>query len=367
MNLVEIPADTSALDLLIDSLPNLPAVFLIWAEQGAPYLARTSLLRRRLRRLLGRREGRPRLLSLRETARRIEYQTTGSALESSILLYEKARQHLPKEYARYLRLRMPHYVKVILTNPFPRTQVSSQLASARALYYGPFRARVMAERFESEFLDFFQMRRCREDLAPSPEHPGCIYGEIGMCLRPCQQAVGREEYASEVGRVLEFLRTRGRSLLENVAAARQRLSDEMRFEEAARQHTRYEKIQEVLALAGELAAEVDHAGGAAITASAEPGAAELWLLRDGHLQPPLRLALGAADGRPVSLESRLRGLLSAAPVRRLARREQQEYLALLARWYYSSWRQGEWLAVPDFGNFPYRKLVNAVARVMKAQ
>jgi hypothetical protein len=44
-------------------------------------------------------------------------------------------------------------------------------------------------------------------------------------------------------------------------------------------------------------------------------------------------------------------------------RERQEYLALLARWYYSSWRDGEWLGFDSYEDIPYRKLVNAVARV----
>jgi hypothetical protein len=44
-------------------------------------------------------------------------------------------------------------------------------------------------------------------------------------------------------------------------------------------------------------------------------------------------------------------------------RERQEYLALLARWYYSSWRDGEWLAFDSYDDIPYRKLVNAVSRV----
>ena len=44
-------------------------------------------------------------------------------------------------------------------------------------------------------------------------------------------------------------------------------------------------------------------------------------------------------------------------------RDRQEYLALLARWYYSSWRDGEWLAIESFENLPYRKLVHAVSRV----
>jgi len=42
-----------------------------------------------------------------------------------------------------------------------------------------------------------------------------------------------------------------------------------------------------------------------------------------------------------------------------------EQLAILSRWFYSSWRDGEMLLVDDWQKIPYRKLVNAVSRVAK--
>ena len=69
-------------------------------------------------------------------------------------------------------------------------------------------------------LDLFQLRRCQEDLAPSPGHPGCIYGEMGKCLRPCQEAVSREEYAGEVEDFSMDNLLRDLGFVENVAAAR---------------------------------------------------------------------------------------------------------------------------------------------------
>jgi hypothetical protein len=46
-------------------------------------------------------------------------------------------------------------------------------------------------------------------------------------------------------------------------------------------------------------------------------------------------------------------------------RERQEYLALLARWYYSSWRDGEWLPIESLESLPYRKMVHAISRVAR--
>lgn len=284
---IDIAADPHALDGQIEQTPNRPAVFLIWARQGAPYLARTTVLRRRLKRLLGERPGPSRWLNLRPIATRVECWPAGSGLEMQFLFYELARRHFPDTYLTLVKLRMPPYVKLILANPFPRTQVTTRL-SGRGLYCGPFRSRATAEQFEVEVLELFQIRRCQEDLDPSPQHPGCIYGEMNKCLRPCQQAVSAEEYRAESERAAAFLRTGGQSLVEPLEAARERLSQELRFEDAAREHSRVEKVQEVLRLRDGLAGDIDGLHGVAVTASAEPGAVELWFMAGGCWHPPLR-------------------------------------------------------------------------------
>jgi excinuclease ABC subunit C len=367
METIEVAGNLAALDRAIEALPNAPAVFLLWAEAGEPYLSKTALLRRRLLRLLREREKPSRLLNLRHTVKRIEYRLTASGLESAVEFYEQARRHFPETYLDVLKLRMPPYVKLVLSNEFPRTHISTHLTRTGGLYFGPFRSRASAEKFEGQFLDLFQIRRCQEDLAPSPDHPGCIYGEMAMCLRPCQQVVGAAEYGHEVSRVVQFLQTDGRSLLESVAHSRDRLSEEMAFEEAARLHKRFEKIQDVLRLRDELASDVDRLHGVGITRSLAADAVELWFVRDGSWCPPVRFGFEVREGKPVSLDRQLREVFAAVTPARLTVRERQEYLAILARWYYSTWRDGEWIGIESFDRIPYRKLVNAIGRVARQQ
>jgi excinuclease UvrABC nuclease subunit len=364
MTVIEVD-DLARLDAAIEALPNNPAVFGLWPQEGDPYLSKTALLRRRLLRLLKDREKPSRLLNLRHTVRRIEYRLTGSAFESSVVLYEQARRHLPERYLELLKLRMPPYVKIVLGNEFPRSHITTHLTRSAGLYFGPFRSRASAEKFEAQFLDLFQMRRCQEDLLPSPEHPGCIYGEMGMCLRPCQEVVGPAEYGHEVARVVEFLRTGGRSLLAAIGHSRDRLSEEMMFEEAARLHKRYERVQDVLKLRDELVRDADRLNGVAITRSLAPDAVEMWFVRDGYWQEPQRFGFEVQEGKTVSLDRKLRETFAAVSPRKLTVRERQEYLAVLARWYYSTWREGEWIGFESYDDIPYRKLVHAVSRVAR--
>jgi len=367
MTTIEVADDLARLDSAIEAIPNNPAVFLLWPKEGEPYLSKTALLRRRLLRLLKERERPSRLLNLRHTVERIEYRLTGSAFENAAVFYEQARLHFPDTYLELMKLRMPPWVRIVLNNEFPRSQITTHLTRTGGMHFGPFRSRASAEKFEAQFLDLFQMRRCQEDLAPSPAHPGCIYGEMAMCLRPCQQVVGPAEYGNEVTRVVEFLRTDGRSLLESIAHSRDRLSEERMFEDAARQHKRYEKVQDVLRLRDELVRDIDALHGVAITRSLAADAVELWFVRGGWWCAPERLDFQVVEGRPVSLDQKLREVLGRVAQLKLTIRERQEYLALLSRWYYSTWRDGEWLPFESWDAIPYRKLVNAVARVVRRE
>ena len=354
----------------LESVPDRPAVFLVWPKEGAaggqPYLSRTGFLKRRLRRLLSEEGPATRRLNLRPIAGRVEYRLTASKLEASLVFYELARRHFADDYERMVRLRPAPFVKVLVANEFPRTTVTTRLSGSRVCHFGPFRTRVSAERFEQELLDLFQVRRCQEELIPSPDHPGCIYGEMMRCLRPCQQVVGREEYRSEVNRLVEFLATGGESQLHSVAAARDRLSEEMQFEAARRQHERYQRVEQVLRLRDELATDLERLCGVAVLPAVEAGTVALRFLLRGTWLPEVRFRV-APESEMVPMDQRLREIVESLQTPRVSPRERQEHIALLARWYYSSWRDGQWIGFPGFADVPYRRVVRAISVVAAGQ
>ena len=342
----------------LDTIPDRPAVFLLWADQGAPYMARTTLLRRRLKRLLTDRERASRVLNLHGVVRRIEYWPIGSQIESALVHLELAKRYFPEDWPRITRLRPPVFLRLTIDNLFPRTMITTRLG--RGLFYGPFAGRAAAERFEQQLLDLFQIRRCEENLAPSLDHPGCMYGEMNRCLRPCQTAVTADEYRSEVVRVEQFLRTDGTSLSSSAEAARDRASTAMDFEEAERQHLRLARIAEVRDAAGNLARELSLLAGVAIVSSPDEDAVDLWLLAGGRWLDPRSFSLSDTAGAGQSMDVRVReltaGIAAAGP-------PDPEHLSVLLRWHGSSWRDGEWLAFDSLEKIPYRKLVNGIGRV----
>ena len=132
------------LDHRLEEVHTGPAVFAIHAGEGEPYLGRTAVLRRRLKRLLKPRENPSRLLNLRSIARRIEYWPAGSTLESGLVLYELARTYLPRTYETFLKLRMPAYVRLTSGTVWARTHVTTRITGS-GRYFGPFRSRGVPE------------------------------------------------------------------------------------------------------------------------------------------------------------------------------------------------------------------------------
>ncbi len=253
---------------LLRGIPALPGVFALYGAAGAdgvnpqPYLTRAADIRRRIMRLLAPPEstaggGLTKRLNLRERVARIEYTVTGSEFESTLVLYSAATTVFGADEARRrLKLRTPFFLRFTAENAYPRVYATNRLSRrGLATTYGPFPSRAAAERYCDAVLDLFKLRRCWEELAPAPEHPGCIYGEMNKCLAPCNQAwkpEGAEAYSAEAAAVRRFFDTHGESMVVAIGLEREEASAAMQFERAAELHAQWVKVRAVQALADEL-------------------------------------------------------------------------------------------------------------------
>jgi excinuclease ABC subunit C len=296
-------------DDLLRSIPAAPGIFALRGADPAaePYLTRAADLRRRLRRLLAPPEalgpdGQPlpsKRLNLRARIHFIEWTRTGSDFESTLLLYRAARSAFgPDDARRRLRLHAPYVLRVTMSAPHPRVYATNRL-SKKSLHesFGPFPSRAAAERYCDAVLDLFLLRRCYEDLAPYPDHPGCVYGEMNKCMQPCKEgnpaACTPEQYAHEAQRVFAFFTTRGQSLLDEVAAQREAASEAMDFELAATLHKQWEKVRAASLLADELVRPLDQLRALILQEASpleedapRPEAASVFLFAHGHLAGP---------------------------------------------------------------------------------
>ncbi len=250
---------------ILRAIPALPGVFALRAPQTPgqtepePYLTRAADLRRRITRILAPPDSQSKRLNLRDRVGKIEYTVTGSEFESTLTLYHAAASAFGlAEARRRLRLHTPFCVRFTAENAYPRIYSTNRIGRrSLANTYGPFPSRAAADRYIDAVLDLFKLRRCYEDLAPYPEHPGCVYGEMNKCLAPCNQAwtsQGAAAYSAEAAAVKRFLDTRGESMIVDIGLEREEASAAMEFEKAAALHAQWHKVKAAQALADELVA-----------------------------------------------------------------------------------------------------------------
>ena len=264
---------------ILRAIPVLPGVFALHGprEEDQPYLTHAADLRRRITRILAPPDSQYKRLNLRDRVARIEYSITGSEFESTLTLYHAAATIFGLDEARRrLKLRTPFFLRFTAENAYPRVYSTNRL-SKRALdnFYGPFPSRAAADRYCDAVLDLFKLRRCVEDLAPYPEHPGCVYQEMKKCLAPCNQACtpeGAAAYTAEAAAVHAFFATHGESMLAQLTADREQASAEMEFERAAQLHAQFQKVKAAASLADELVQPIPKLRAIVVQKSTQPSA-----------------------------------------------------------------------------------------------
>jgi excinuclease ABC subunit C len=358
-------------------LPAKPAVCLIASreETAEPYLIRTADLRRRLLRLLGPSDPSSKRLNLREFAKLVRYRETASAFEQTLTYYHNAKQIFPKRYRELMRLRPAPVLKINLRNAYPRCFVTRRIVvneqgePASGVYYGPFASRRSAEAFADKMLDFFKVRRCQIKIRRDPSFPGCLYSEMRMCLAPCFAGCSKEEYDAEVGRLVQFLDTNSISLQDALTQDRESASEQLDFEKAAAIHKKLEKLDDVLRGKPDLSRRIQDLDAVILQRTTDEQSIAFFAVHGGRLAEPFILQFGDT-GKPASAEETVRDYLesvcSALPVSnanlRQSAAELGEHLALVARWFFSSPREGEIFFREK--DWPYRRILRACSRLL---
>ncbi|MBV8866506.1 MAG: hypothetical protein JO210_14020 [Acidobacteriaceae bacterium] len=186
---------------------------------------------------------------------------------------------------------------------------------------------------------------------------------MNQCLRPCQCAVSAAEYESEAGRVRDFLLTNGRSPLSLLTSSRERACLEMDFEQAAQIHKRIEKLKAAAVLREPVITEIGELNGVALTRSSRQDYCTLWPMLQGFWQDPIPFDLSSHEPHAPSLDSELREMLTRHLSKPGSQGNRAEEIAVFSRWYYSSWRDGEWFPFVELSRLNYRRLVRELSKL----
>ena len=126
------------------------------------------------------------------------------------------------------------YVKLTLTERFPRVYVTRRLRKDGSLYYGPYFPANLAYRIVDLIHRSFLIPSCSVDLNRSHPRP-CLQYYIGRCLGPCVTGLTTPELYSEAVRDVKlFLDGRQSELAKSLRERMQKAAEAEEYERAAK-------------------------------------------------------------------------------------------------------------------------------------
>ena len=216
------------------AVPRSPGVYVMRDGRGKVlYVGKSVSLRNRLRSYFGnpsKLHGKTRDLVKR--IRDFEYIVAESEREALLLENSLIKEHMPRYNAHLKDDKTYPYIKVDLTDDFPRIYFTRRHHNDGARYFGPYASARSVRRTLDLLKKLFPYRTCTKKISGDDDRP-CLEYYIKRCVAPCTGFAGRDEYNSVVQQVISFLEGDTdavvRQLQEDMSAA----ADDLEFERAA--------------------------------------------------------------------------------------------------------------------------------------
>ena len=173
-----------------------------------------------------------------------EYIKCGTEMEALILECNLIKKHMPK-YNVVLRDDKTYpYIKVTVKEEYPRVIKTRIVEKDGAKYFGPY-SDVAAVNAAMELLhEIFMLKCCGAKKFPKSHKP-CLNNHIGRCRGVCTDPSGKNEYACDIGRILEFLSGKSGGVIDFLKAEMGKAAGEMNFERAAKYRDYIESVKAI--------------------------------------------------------------------------------------------------------------------------
>jgi excinuclease ABC subunit C len=227
------------------SVPEKPGVYLFQDEfHKVLYVGKAKALRNRLRSYFQKSSVLdPRKSAMVASVSDFEYTITGNELEALVLEANLIKQHRPRYNVLLRDDKSYPYLKLTLNEKWPRLFVVRRIQKDGARYFGPYVPSGAMWGTLSFIRNHFPVRTCKYSLEKRMRP--CIQYQIKRCVAPCTGEVDHREYLSMIHDIRLLLEGKNKGLLASFKRKMQKLSGEMRYEEAAVVRDRIKAIQKI--------------------------------------------------------------------------------------------------------------------------
>jgi excinuclease ABC subunit C len=248
---------------VLNSLPHKPGVYLMKDGQGTIiYVGKAISLFNRVRSYFQEStDHSPKNRSMVTKIEDIEFVVVQNEVEALVLESNFIKQYRPRYNVLLRDDKSYPYIKVALSEDFPRVYRVRSFARDGNRYFGPYTNSGAVDATLDLLNKLFAFRTCRYDASawapPAEGEPPagwkqkllprpCTQYYIHRCIAPCVGYASREEYDAVIRQVILFLEGKHDEVVKNLQEKMEEAAENLNFEEAARIRDRIKAVERIL-------------------------------------------------------------------------------------------------------------------------
>ncbi len=247
---------------------------------------------------------------------RFEYIITDSELEALVLECNLIKEHRPKYNTMLKDDKAYPYIKVTVTEDFPRVLFARTMKKDKNKYFGPYTSAGAVKDTIDLIHKVYKIRTCSKAL---PRDTGkdrpCLNYHIKQCGAPCQGWVSKEEYGRNISQVLEFLNGHYEIMLSLLEERMMQASSEMDFEKAIEYRELLASVKKVAQKQKITSSSMQDRDIIALARDEEDAVVQVFFVREGKLigREHFHMAVATAEDIPQLLSGFIKQFYSGTP------------------------------------------------------
>ena len=224
------------------AVPEAPGVYLLRDQkEQVIYVGKALRLRDRLRSYFSTPTGRT--AELQRRIHDFEFVRCANEVEALVLENNLIKHYRPRFNIRLKDDKNYLYLKLPVTEDFPRVHYSRRVGEDGALYYGPYTSAQSLRSTVKSLRQLFPFRTCSDDVFK--QHKVCLDYHIKRCPGPCEGRIDPEAYRARIREVALFMEGRSVDLVKELRSRMAEAAERLDFENAARYRDRLQAIERI--------------------------------------------------------------------------------------------------------------------------
>ena len=287
---------------------------------------------------------------------RFEYIITDSEMEALVLECNLIKEHRPKYNTMLVDDKTYPYIKITVGEAYPRVMMTRQAKKDKSKYFGPY-TNAQAVKDTLELLrKMYKIRTCSKSIKEGENNDRpCLYYHMKQCDAPCNHYISKEDYQSNIKKVIDFLNGNYKETLQELTQKMNEASENMEYEEAIIYR---DLIKSVRAISEKQkmtdSDKLENKDILALETSGEDGIMQVFFVRGGKLigREHFHMNISEQESRGECIASFIKQFYAGTPFipRELLIQEEIEERELLEAWLSKKRRQNTYIRVPKKGS-----------------